>query len=925
MVCHQLVKALKVRQLACWLCLIALAGCGGGEEVDFSKPTAQTGAGKKFTYPPPDSSPPPEADKSEAKAEEKSEQPADAATAKPAKPAGAVVRVTKLDSGDDDEDEEEDEDDLNANWRKKKYQLGSREQDVLITRRKVAFSPEGGLIAAIDNSGEVLVFETRYGNVRGAFELPDGQPTIVAVSEHAQLLVVGTDQGTLRVFELKDLTRYDRYAREAFLRRQSARPAYKVSEQPLTALQFESDGTQLLLTTALGEVQMRSVDKRGDGGNWAADVTVSAHKGAVAAVALSADGEQLATSDLAGSVKVWDAASGDHVADMQEAPVAALAICQTEDGFAVGRANGVLELWRNPGDENQVIEEFRDKNPMGITTLIVEPKTGLLAKGMVSGALALVDAAKGETLSARKSHTRPVVAIASAPERDRLISCGAEGYFGSFPALELRDRARRTDLDDADAINKPALRFRVALLSRQDDDEDAAGYTRQQEIMLASFRTADDSGESATDTNTALEALRNAAEADRDSLRESLEADTFAQRAASDKAPELLRSIETNFRAAIVENVQVALSATGDTVALAVSPPKGQHTDGSVESWDVPTGLPLRSWTTDRAYDRVRIAGQGRWLIPFPKATRRLEVAGTGYFDLQTGVAIPASGEPRSMVVTADAIVIGSAGRYAERHPVAHLYSADTMQPRASFSGFETAIPAIGVLPEGKLLLSVRERLHSRLVLMAPGSMEEEQTLYEEKINLRWLEPSGQQLDVMGVTDIAVSRRGETIVTHGRYGNRDYRFTIWKRRGGRFEEKDARGAKKNVSFLSEGLTGTRMRFVGGGESLAAISPEGLAVIDTKSGAVGEKVRMPVGLTLFDPTGQWLAVHDDAGGIQVYALSDLTREPKTFRAQDTPVMAMAFSGDGSVLATVGQENVLNVWKLGDWAGSPGRQR
>lgn len=920
---HQSVKVLSLRQLLALGGCLVVAGCGG-EEIDFSKPTTGSGGASTFSYPPADASEPGEV-ATEVPAGSAAEIPAQSDETTPVKKEtkaeSGIVRIGKAGDSDDETDyDEEDDDNPSAHWRKRTFKLNARQRAALAASRRVAFSNNGRLVAGIDESGEVIVFGTRSGDVQSVYELTDVEPVAVAVSDTANLMLIGTANGALRLFEIKDLSRFDQYAREAFKRTQLARLPVRMAESPLTVLQFVSRGSELITADETGQVQLWSAEQRPTADkDWEPHATIQAHEAPVTAVAVSAEREFLATAAEDGSVKIWSINSTELILELEPATVPALTLCATSSGFAIGRANGVIEILSDFTSETPRLEEVLSRNPIGITSLLVEPKHGRLVTGLESGAAALLDMKTGKTLSSRKAHRNAVLTLASAPGHSRILTTAIDGYFGSWSPPELRQRTRGVEVDDADAISKPILRFRVCQLSDQDDDEDGAGYTRDQMATLASFRSEPSSQtEFSAETVGTLNLLRAKPEAERGTIRSTVPADDAGARPVSERSPALVRNITTRFEVASVENVRVALSSTGETLVLAVSPPKGRR-DGSVVAWDVPTGVPLRRWTSDRVYRQIELLGNGRWMVPFLKPIPRREEAAIGLFDLVKGDIRAAPAETRVVAHRDRLIATGATGSYGATAEVLQLRDPSTLNVTASFSAFEASVPAVAVLPGREVLVSLRDRLSMRLLLLSE-SLEEKQVVFEEKTAVPWIDQRGKQTDIMGITDLATSTDGGTLVTHGRFDSRDFRFTIWKRKGGRFDQKDARGVKKTVSFLLQGsVIGPRMLFVHGNQNeLALLSPTGLVIVNTETGQASTSVQLPSGLSAFEPNGRYVAAHDGSGSVELRDLTNVRRAPRSFRAHDAPLMALAFSQSGQLLATVGEDNRLKVWRLGDWA-------
>ena len=945
MVKYQSVKAFRLRQLLS-LIVLACVGCGGGEEVDFSKPTAGGGTGKKWdpnaalartpaaqlatksndtattaattSADEKSADTPDKTASAELKVTGAKSPSSSAAKAAVVKKKGAVVRTKKAANADDRR--RFDDDDLNpyANWRTATFTLSESDADALAARRRVGFSENGRLLAAADLNGEIILFRTRFGEVQGLFS--SFEETVgVAVSDAASMLLVDSGETGISVVQLKDLSRLDLFARDEYFVAQATRSPIVFSENPIKLMQFFGGGKLLVTADETGQVQIREPKTWSpDTNEWPAITTIDAHEGAVIAAAVTKDGTQIATTGRDGAVKVWDIKTGEAIAELEPVAVPALCICEIKKGFAIGRANGVMELWTNVAEDEQSIEEVLDRNPTAIASLFIEPKKNFLVKCTATGAVGLRDMQGDEDLSSSRPHKRPILCAVSSPSLDRIQTICVDGNYNSWPSIDLRERrvARDQDTARSDAINNPVRAFRVGELSRKANSRDD-DYSVAQTAMLDSFRATPETAEDVTpDQLAATLLMRKSSEPDRVAPRKAITATEPV--AATDKTPERVRSITTDFTSATVENVQLALSDSGETLALAVAPVKGRS-DGSLHVWDVPTSTKLRKWTTDRAFEEVRFVGGGNYLLPFPRAVRgRREEYAAGFFDIRTGELLPADGEPKSVAEKDDVIAVGYVGKYGTVGRAIQLLDSKTREPLEEMTGFEMLIPAIVIMPDGNLLVSVRDRTGCRLVLMERGNLGVEEPLAEFKIPDPWVRRDGTYVDLPGITDLLVSPDGNTIAMQGRYLSGDYRFTIWKRKSGRFDPENAKTVKQSLSFLIDTKAiGDRMLFTGN-KTLTALTTKGLVTIDTETGRANEPVVLPSIMSVFDPSGMWLASHDGTGAIELRSLRNPDAKVRRFRAQNAPVMAMAFSRDGRMLATVGEENVLNVWRIDEWA-------
>ncbi len=932
-----------------------IPGCGGGDEVDFSKPTTGLPTLQTAQALPSDGQP----------AAQPTSQPAAASTAKPSLPpakAGNDATVAKPKTNvnirlgnrqanaAEDADKtaanakelsalppvtivagrsnrafrhDEDEDDP-TKWRTNKFELSPEDQRYLRYANRGAISETGELTAGIDEStGEILVFESRFGQVRALFQLSDASPVAIAVSQSNEQVIVLDSAHQVHVFDVPDLGLFDVFARRDFIRSQLAREPLTVTDASVTRMQISPSGEQLIIATVDGRIEIRALDSRpANGTAWPAQTVIEAHKGEILAITMTADEAQLATTAADGTVKLWDVESMECIAELPKVNVPAFALCAIENGIAIGRASGTVEAWLKPGEETREIREFYDQYNIAVTSLMVEPRKGLLVRGRVNGSTNLLDMTTGEIVLTRKPFQSPVSVMAPWPDHGRVLALGLDGRYTSWDVPLFREKQQFGDDDGSRAINKPVnwfyvARFAPARAQRNGDDDDDAALTHsdKQELALREFR--DGLKDVAKAGTAALSELRKADEKHRQQHRDRLQAG--AKPAQDAKKLDLLFQHSLDLDSFSPRGVRLALSESGETLVVA-TPPDPLQT-GFIEAWDVPSGKLLRRWATDRTYETLRLVADGKWLIPIPVKDQKRRQESIGYYDLRTGLSVSSPGDPQCVAVSASGrVAIGFLGRYRESTTVAGVYDPADMKRVATLTMFETMIPAMCFIGEDELVLSVRERARARLVVSTTsGTISEKIILHEDKERVApWINASGLvDNELPGVTDISLLSNSGDLATNGQYQNNDYRFAIWQRKGDRYPAEDINGAKKSSAFLREASQGACRMCAAKTGVIGVLTADGAVTVDVDDGKVLTELKLErTDSALLDREGRWLVIGDETGTIRVTSAGVLKPGSSEFRAHDGPVLTVASSEGGSYLASLGEEGYVKAWKLSD---------
>ncbi|MCG9128188.1 hypothetical protein JT359_11355 [Candidatus Poribacteria bacterium] len=160
----------------------------------------------------------------------------------------------------------------------------------------------------------------------------------------------------------------------------------------------------------------------------------------ITSMIFSQDGKKLVSGDSQGNVQIWDAKTGDELAnfltgDEIEEPmdngihsmffskkrITALAFSADAALLAVG-TYGQIQVYRTE-KKTQIME----MSNIPCNALVFAPDETVLVVGLASGGIQLLDISTGETLATLDGHTAPIVQLLFSSDGKTLVSTGYDG------------------------------------------------------------------------------------------------------------------------------------------------------------------------------------------------------------------------------------------------------------------------------------------------------------------------------------------------------------------------------------------------------------------------------------------------------------------------------------------------------------------
>jgi WD40 repeat protein/serine/threonine protein kinase len=151
------------------------------------------------------------------------------------------------------------------------------------------------------------------------------------------------------------------------------------------------------------------------------------HPGSVLGVAFSPKGDRLATSDIKGVIRIWDAVAGTKLFSFDEHRSIVPKIAFSPDGkllASAGRGDGTVKLWEL---ERRRLIRTDSSHKGAVFCVAFSPDGKLLASGGVDRSIRIREAATGQRRYDLEGHDSTVLHLAFSPDGTTLASAGMDG------------------------------------------------------------------------------------------------------------------------------------------------------------------------------------------------------------------------------------------------------------------------------------------------------------------------------------------------------------------------------------------------------------------------------------------------------------------------------------------------------------------
>jgi WD40 repeat protein len=262
----------------------------------------------------------------------------------------------------------------------------------------VAFSPDGGRIAAAGTDGAVRLWSATTGKPQGAPLLghTDAVRQLAFSRDGSRLVSAGLDS-TVRVWSL-------------------ARILGHGDASGVAHVAFDPTGRRVAEANGNGTVVIWNRD------NGQLIRVLTGHRGVVWSVAFSPDGHRLASAGADGTIRIWNADTGDPMGALRGHNGAVHAIAYSADGhrLASGGADHTVRLWN--ADTGRPLVAPLQGHDETVRSVAFGPHGNLLVSGGEDGTIRLWDAHTGEPHGALDGKGNVVDGVTFSPDGRRFAS-----------------------------------------------------------------------------------------------------------------------------------------------------------------------------------------------------------------------------------------------------------------------------------------------------------------------------------------------------------------------------------------------------------------------------------------------------------------------------------------------------------------------
>lgn len=794
----------------------------------------------------------------------------------------------------------------------------------------VARSSGNVAVFAGNNERKLIIFDQYTGLAMSSFEYSGEKSiTTLATNSDGNLVIAGMADGSVRAFRAVDTSDYDEYAKRFLANIQRNAVGEKGHVGEVTQAMLLTDNERVVTGGVDGHILVWKIGDR-----ESAQVSLSlvrdfsAHQEEILAIH-QLSGNRLMSTGADGQIRIWliddKDASPIEVAEVGN-EITAVSVSPDEKMIAVAQGQGAIQLLSLELAEGETAQPIKKTRPAGkeeipaiahparVRAVALSADSRLLLSGCDDGVIRVWDVATDKLLEETlpKDGSQIVTVGFPSPDADQrfqrfIVATDAAGVLQWWPSgADPRDTRRTRKI--AQAVVRcecPGLSVESTTDKSGDEKKYISGISEERLKLHEQLRA------STSATNFEVNRKAILAVEPRSSVRES-----------TPETPSLDASFKTSFdfktpirSRDATGSVEIAFSADGTQIAVGrQEPATTEQPETELHLWDLPTGIELRHWPAfTGSLQRLEIGGNGQNLLMLPSAVVLSRATGRSTTLSETPMMATRSPDGRHFA-------IGVRGSEQTLGPVIRLIDAQTLREVAVFESYESYPTAMAFSPDGTTLVaSIRERKAHKLVALEATSLQQIQLIEEHGHQQAWL-LANKVGGTKAVTLILFSKDGRRIMTYGEYDAGTFRVSLWESKNSGWTEETKLRVETRKQVMAEGVESPAHFLDTRGSRLVLAVATGYQILNLDEQRVEREIKLEsqVKRRTVSSDGSMLAIGTEQGKIQLWKL-DKESPMREFTAHLGPVVALKFSPDNSRLATIGEENVVNIWQLDDWAG------
>ena len=276
----------------------------------------------------------------------------------------------------------------------------------------LAVSPDGLRVATGHRDGTLAVWDRPAGRLLGSVKAEAGEVLHLAFIAGGTGLVTAGGNAAVRGWSLTaDGT-------------PQPGPSPVAVPSPVTTLAGSPDGKTVYIGTATGECLCWEV-----AGNRVAKSWTATDAGRVVALAISPDGQTIATAGPDEPVRLWQAGTGEKAGDEIRGAAGASTLAFARDAaggplLVTGRDDGTVRLFDRQGREVRVLPGHTGP----VLTLTASPDGSAIASGGRDDCVCVWDVSTGSMRTLLRGHEQPVRGVRFGPAGRTLFTAAEDGF-----------------------------------------------------------------------------------------------------------------------------------------------------------------------------------------------------------------------------------------------------------------------------------------------------------------------------------------------------------------------------------------------------------------------------------------------------------------------------------------------------------------